>query len=115
MKLINTKAFSIIEYAVLMIIIISAFLVMRNYIQRGIYGVWGQTGQSFAYGRQYDAQKTIECGFDGQLNLWYDRNCFNTKSYSCKGDTVCDEGVIASGVCATSTCSAESVGSNNTN
>ena len=57
-----------IEYAVLFVIIIGAFLIMRNYIQRGVFGMWGQSGQSFGFGRQYDSQKTIECSFDEQSN-----------------------------------------------
>ena len=84
---------------VLVVIIISAFLVLRNYIQRGIYGMWGQAGQSFAYGRQYDPQKTTECAFDDVSNQWYDRNCFeqgvglanppcDSGDYSCEGPVI---------------------------
>ena len=105
-KIFNKKAFSVIEYVTLLVILIGAFLVMRNYIQRGIYGAWGQSGQSFGFGRQYDAQKTVECGFDGQYNVWYDRNCFKTQSNHCQGDTSCDEGVITSGVCTSPSCNA---------
>jgi len=105
MRILNNKAFSVIEYAVLLVIVIGAFLIMRNYIQRGIFGFWGQTGQSFAFGRQYDSQKTIECSFDEQSNLWYDRNCFETKRQTCTiGDTVCEEGIITSGTCGASSC-----------
>ena len=86
MKILNKKAFSVIEYAVLFIIIIGAFLLMRDRIQRAIFGNWGQAGQSFAFGRQYDPQKTIECSFDEQLNLWYDRNCAESKN--------CDIGTV---------------------
>ena len=99
MKILNKKAFSVVEYTVLFVIIIGAFLVMRNYIQRGFFGQWGQSGKSFAYGRQYDPQKTIECSFDEQSNVWYDRNCAQA---ACKGDSSCIEGVVSS--CQTSSC-----------
>ncbi len=105
MKILNKKAFSVIEYAVLFVIIIGAFLIMRNYIQRGVFGMWGQTGQSFAFGRQYDPQKTIECSFDDQSNLWYDRNCFlSLSNQECSsGNTACQEGIMNSS-CQTSSC-----------
>lgn len=106
MKIFNKKAFSVVEYVALFVIIIGGFLIMRNYIQRGIFGVWGQTGQSFAFGRQYDSQKSIECSFDDQSNLWYDRNCFDSlKSQNCSsGDTVCAEQIITSNSCPDSSC-----------
>ena len=49
---------------------------MKNYIQRSFYGNWAKTGQSFAFGRQYDPQKTIDCAYDQSLSLWYDYNCY---------------------------------------
>ena len=58
-------------------------------MQRGIFGMWGQSGKSFAFGRQYDSQKTIECDFDGQTNLWYDHNCF-TSSGCAIGSAGCE-------------------------
>jgi hypothetical protein len=103
MKILNKKAFSVVEYTVLFIIIIGAFLIMRNYMQRGIFGMWGKAGQSFAFGRQYDSQKTIECSFDEQSNLWYDRNCFLSLSNQ-QCDTVCQEGIMNSS-CQTDSCS----------
>ena len=105
MNILNKKAFSVLEYTVLFVIVIGGFLVMRNYIQRGIFGTWQQAGQGFGYGRQYDSQKTIECSFDEQLNRWYDRNCFEALSaqQNCNGDSNCNEGVIK-GSCLTDTC-----------
>ncbi len=106
MKTLRKKGISIIEYSVLIVIVISAFFVMRNYIQRGIHGNWGKTGQSFAYGRQYDPQKTIECAFDQQSGQWYDRNCYLYADHhaACNGDASCEENIITSGVCAASSC-----------
>jgi len=125
MRFLNRKAFSIVEYAALLIIVISAFLIMKTYIQRGIHGNWGKTGQTFAFGRQYDPQNTIECGYDDTANMWYDRNCLvsytaaacsdgstcskaqcgNGQPCGCNGDVNCEENIISSGVCKTSSCS----------
>jgi hypothetical protein len=102
MKILNKKAFSVVEYTVLFVIVVGAFLVMRSYIQRGIYGQWGRTGQSFAFGRQYDPQKSIECGFDEQSNLWYDRNCVEALCLS--GSPTCMENVITNNSCSAGSC-----------
>ena len=96
MNILNKKAVSIIEYTVLFIIVIGAFLVMSKYIQRGIFGNWGQSGKAFAFGRQYDAQKSVDCGFDEQSNVWYDRNCFKYKGCSF-GDVSCEENCPGTG------------------
>ena len=108
MKIINKKAISVIEYTVLFIIIIGAFLMMKNYIQRGLYGNWARSGQTFAFGRQYDPQKTIDCAYDPISSNWYDYNCYQyyTVSHGCNGDPACDEAVIASGQCSPSYCAA---------
>jgi hypothetical protein len=106
MKILNKRAISIIEYSLLFIIVIGAFLIMKSYIQRGIYGKWEQAGQSVAFGRQYDPQKTIECSFDDQSNQWYDRNCYDfyAKNNECNGDVSCQESIINSAVCSASSC-----------
>ncbi len=100
MEILNKKAFSVIEYMLLFVIVIGAFLAMRTYIQRGVFGMWQQSGQSLAYGRQYDSQKTIECDFDQQSGVWYDHNCAQSL---CSGNSACIESAVAS--CQTSTCS----------
>ena len=106
MIILNKKGVAIIEYTLLFIIIIGAFLVMRNYIQRGVYNNWARTGQSLAFGRQHDAQKTIDCSFDEQLNKWYDHNCYNyyIEKNKCKGDIACEKEVINSNECRVSSC-----------
>lgn len=100
----NKKAFSVVEYIVLCVIIIGAFLIMRDYIQRGFFGLWGQAGQSFGFGRQYDSQKSIDCAFDDQLNLWYDRNCVASQCLD-GGDPACRKNIITGGSCHASSCS----------
>ncbi len=104
MRTLNNKGISIIEYAILFIIVMGAFLLMREYIQRGVHHQWNKTGQSFAFGRQYDAQKTIECGFDGTLNQWYDRNCYQYHLEKCAGDATCEESILATKKCESSSC-----------
>jgi hypothetical protein len=105
MKFLNTKAVSIIEYLVLFIIVIMGFLVMKTYIQRGLYGNAAKTGQSFAFGRQFDPQKTIECGFDETTNLWYDYNCFEYyKNLQNCNDPNCETSIIT-GSCTVSSSS----------
>ena len=99
MRIFNKKAISIIEYIVLLVIIIGAFLVLRGYIQRGIYGMWKKAGNTFSYGRQWDSQKSAECAFDEISNQWYDRNCFEqgvaSSSPPCgSGNTACEEPVV---------------------
>ncbi len=101
MKSLNKKSFSVIEYTVLLVIIIGAFIIMRNYIQRGVFGMWGRSGQSFAYGRQYDPQKTIECDFDERTGVWYDHNC--AASQCPNRNITCIEGAVIG--CQTSSCS----------
>jgi hypothetical protein len=100
MKTFNKRAFSVVEYTVLFVIIIGAFLIMRNYIQRGVFGMWGQSGQSLAFGRQYDPQKTVQCDFDEVTNVWYDHNC--AASQCPNGDSNCIEGAVSG--CRTSSC-----------
>jgi len=104
MNMLNKKAFSLIEYAVLIVVIVGGLVVMRTYIQRGLLGTWGQSGQSFGFGRQYDSEKSIECSFDEQSNTWYDHNCFESQMGNQKcsiGDT-CEAAIIAG--CHTVTC-----------
>jgi len=105
MKNLNKNAYAVVEYVVLFIIIVSAFLVMRHFMQNGINGNWGKTGQSIAYGRQYDSQRTIECSYDMQSNLWYDRYCYDsmTQQKCSGGDTACQESIIT-GTCQMSSC-----------
>jgi hypothetical protein len=79
---------------------------MKGYIQRGMNGKLQQTGQSFAYGRQYDSQKTIECAFDDVSNQWYDSNCYEyyKNANGCNGDPSCQESIITTGTCSSNSC-----------
>ncbi|MEI8012181.1 MAG: hypothetical protein WCI27_06845 [Candidatus Omnitrophota bacterium] len=53
------KAQSILEYTILLIIIIAAFLTMQNYMKRGFQGRWKQAVDDL--GDQYESN-----AFDGQ-------------------------------------------------
>ena len=103
----NAKGVSILEYIILCLIVISAFLIMKDYIQRGFYSKWAQSGQAYANGRQWDSQRSIDCAFDPQSKTWYDYNCFQyyATSQSCNGDPVCTEGIITGAACQASSCS----------
>ncbi len=47
------KAFSSLEYAVLIAIIVAALLAMSVYLRRAITGRWRDVGDTFGHGRQY--------------------------------------------------------------
>ena len=111
----NKKAFSIIEYAILLAIILTAFGIMQPHIQRGLYGLWQSAGKSFGYGRQYDSAKTVECAFDEQINQWYDRRCFEQavsgRVPPCNsGDTTCEAPAMQG--CVTTACAQASTNMN---
>jgi len=82
----NLKAQAAIEYVVVIITILSAFLVFQKYITRGLVGHWKASGDAFGQGRQYDPNSTIRCAFDFQFtNTWYDQPCYfrNNCDFSC--------------------------------
>ena len=73
----NKKATSTIEYAMLIIIIMSAVLLSQRYILRGFAGRWKAAGDAFGQGKQYDPKKTVECAWSQQANAWYGPDCFD--------------------------------------
>ena len=63
---------SVVEYMILIVFILGAFLVMQKYIVRGFAGRWKDIGDSLGQGRLYDSNKTIECAYDFRYyNMWY--------------------------------------------
>lgn len=75
------RATSILEYTILLVIVLAAFLVTQKYIVRGFAGRWKQVGDSFGYGLQYDPKKTAECVWhanpaNAALGNWYSPSCF---------------------------------------
>ena len=94
-RLAMTKGFSIIEYCILIIIILSSLLVMQDLIKRAFNGHWKAAGESFGFGRQYSPSKTVECAYS-QINAdygaWYDNNCYQGQITHCQtGNLVCED------------------------
>ncbi len=79
---------SVVEYIVMIVIIFSALYVMKESISRGVFAKYKAAGDSFAFGRQYDAKRTTVCrqdilsyNTDGTANLgpFYDEDCFHAR------------------------------------
>ncbi len=75
---------SFIEYVVVIMLVMGAFLVFQKYIVRGFAGRWKAVGESLGQGRVYDPKMTTECIFDSlYTNLWYDQACFKSRGCDC--------------------------------
>lgn len=75
------------EYLVVIIFILSAFLVFQKYIVRAISGRWKSIGDSWGHGRLYDPNKTTECKFDFRFtNQWYSKACYDQNDCDCESD-----------------------------
>ena len=100
------KGQSILEYIVLIIFFLGAFLVFQKYIVRGISGRLKGVGDAFGQGRLYDPQKTTECVYDFQYTFrWYDATCFDQMACDClstQADTTTCQDCITG--CITSVC-----------
>ena len=48
-----------IEYAALMAIVVAMLVAMSVYSMRALCGRWRQVGDTFGYGRQYEAGTTV--------------------------------------------------------
>ena len=66
---------SLIEYIVLIVLVLGAFLVFQKYITRGFAGRWKVVGESLGQGRIYDPKLTTECVFDPPFGVWYNKAC----------------------------------------
>ncbi len=75
----QNKAQSIIEFAFLIVLILSTFLIFQRYITRGISGRWKSVGDALGNGRQWDPKLTTECAFDADYStgVWYNKTCFD--------------------------------------
>jgi hypothetical protein len=78
------KAFAVLEYVVLIIIVLALVFGFRSYIQRGLQGQYRKVSETFGFLRQYNPEATIECAYDDQLNVWYAQACYNNKVLPCK-------------------------------
>ena len=73
----NRQAFSVMEYVVLLVLVVSAMITFRLYLQRGYQGQMRKAGEGFAFGRQYDPNKTRHCAYDAMVNGWYSTACYD--------------------------------------
>lgn len=90
---------AVIEYALLITIILAALFWMKGPIVRAFYGRWKNAGDSFAFGRQYDPKRTVECAHDTASRTWYDERCFDNGRRACSAAVnaaACEAGVIQS-------------------
>ena len=95
-RIASTKAGSILEYIMVLMVVIAALMLMQKYIVRAFAGRWQSTGDSFGYGRQYDPAKTKERAWSAREKIWYDKPCYdacyeNSKSRlaACKKEKLC--------------------------
>lgn len=78
------KGAGLIEYAVLVVLILSGLYIMKDTISRGIFARHKTAGDSFAFGRQYDAKRTLVCKTDPRYDsttsfITFDEDCYQTK------------------------------------
>ena len=85
------KAQAILEYIVLLLFVIGAILVFQKYVARAISGRWKAVGDSFGSGRQFDPNRTKQCGYDAiYTNQWYDVVCYDNRCNVCFNDPIDD-------------------------
>jgi hypothetical protein len=76
----NKKAFSTMEYFVLMVILMTALMAFKEPLLRAIAGKWKGAGDQFGFGRQYHPTDTVECAYDNlYAQGWYDVTCYENK------------------------------------
>ena len=109
-RMFSNRGANIVEYTVLTVIILSALIVMKEPILHGVFARHKQAGESFAFGRQYDARRTTVCkqdvlsyNPDGSPNPgpWYNEDCYQARVRRppvSGGDGVCSGPSV---VCAT--------------
>jgi hypothetical protein len=88
MKIKSNNGANILEYIALILIIVSAYIVMKEVISRGLFSKYKSSGESFAFGRQYDPKTTTVCkedvvsfnpdGSAGET-IMYDEDCYHAR------------------------------------
>ena len=87
----SSKGFSIVEYMVMLMILVSSFLLFKDYIIRGITGRWKSASDQIGFSRQYDPTETVVCAFDTEFNQgWYDEICVENKNCAA-GNKSCEQ------------------------
>ncbi len=91
------KGFSILEYLVVIMIIVGAMFIFKDYIIRGLTGRWKSTSDQAGFGQQYEPNDSVECAFDVEFGqCWYDTICLENKGCS-YGNSSCRQ--LAIGQC----------------
>lgn len=95
MRIKDANASSVIEYIVMILLVVGGMAVMQPFIARALNGTWKKSGETFGYGRQYQAGKTAECAYSqisADYGVWYDNNCYQqAAAATCvTGDQVCE-------------------------
>lgn len=89
LRRLSIRGQSAIEFAVLIVLILTVLLVFQKYIARGLAGRWKEVGDALGQGRIYDPNYTVECEFYPGVG-WYDRTCYeNTCRSSCGPPSSC--------------------------
>lgn len=73
------RAFAVLEYVMLVLIIAAGLVGFRVYIERGFQGQHRKAGESFGFLRQYNPGASRDCSFDPVLGIWYEMGCFNNE------------------------------------
>ncbi len=83
------KAFGLLEYVVLMVIVLTVMVYFRGYLQRALQGQYRKVGETIGFLRQYSPRATIDCAYDDMLHLWYSQACFDNEllKAGCKRST----------------------------
>ena len=69
-KMGRPRAFAMLEYVMLIIILAAALFTFRTYLQRAFQGQYRKAGESFGFLRQYNPGSSIDCAFDPETNSW---------------------------------------------
>ncbi len=89
------RAFAVLEYVMLVIIVMFGLLAFSTYIRRGLQGQYRKVGTSVSFGRQFAAHGTIDCIHDG---VWYSQACFDNEVVAQKCTRAADYDACVSGV-----------------
>ncbi len=91
---------STIEYIVLIVIVLAGLYAMKDTISRGIFAKFKQSGDSFGFGRQYDAKRTTVCKQDtlryteegvAILGNFYDEDCYQARVHRLLNEGGCPQ------------------------
>ena len=73
------RAFAVLEYVMLVLILLMGLVGFRIYIERGFQGQFRKAGESFGFLRQYNPGASRDCAFEPSLGIWYETGCFNNE------------------------------------